>query len=136
VSEGDAQGRSRKRSPKAAILAAASQAWGEQGLASGAWLLRGVGLLVTSGLGRISQSLAAARGKWQAGVELSRTRCCARRRPHGWDSKQLERVLAVATGLGPRPVFVGDFDQLHAAPAESPFQDLMRNIPDQRGGAS
>jgi ATP-dependent exoDNAse (exonuclease V) alpha subunit len=44
--------------------------------------------------------------------------------------KQLERVLAVADRARAKAVFVGDFDQLHAVRAESPFRDLMRNIPD------
>jgi ATP-dependent exoDNAse (exonuclease V) alpha subunit len=44
--------------------------------------------------------------------------------------KQLERCLAVADRARAKAVFVGDFDQLHAARAGSPFRDLMRNIPD------
>jgi len=131
VSEGDAKALAVSGSPKAAILAAASQAWGEQGLAvRGVAPSRRAACSLQAVSGAISQSLAACEEEWQAGVELSRDTVLLLDGAHMLGLKQLERVLAVADRARAKAVFVGDFDQLHAARAESPFQDLMRNIPD------
>lgn len=140
VSEGDAKALAVAGTLKAAILAAASQAWVEQGLA-----VRGVApsrraahsLEAVSGVR--SQSLAACEEEWQADpadTEMSRDTGMSRDTVLLLDGaemlglKQLERVLAVADRARAKAVFVGDFDQLRAARARSPFQDLMRNIPD------
>jgi Ti-type conjugative transfer relaxase TraA len=131
VSEGDAKALAVSGSPKATILAAASQAWGEQGLAvRGVAPSRRAACSLQAFSGAISQSLAACEEEWQAGVELSRDTVLLLDGAHMLGLKQLERVLAAADRARAKAVFVGDFDQLHAARAESPFRDLMRNIPD------
>jgi len=131
VSEGDAKALAVTGQPKAAILAAASQAWSGHGLA-----VRGVApsrraadsLQAVSGIK--SQSLAACEEEWQADFEMSRDTVLLLDGAEMLGLKQLERILAVADRARAKAVFVGDFDQLHAAQAESPFRDLMRNIPD------
>ena len=131
ASEGDVKALAVTRGSKAAILAAASQAWGGQGLA-----VRGVApsrraahsLQAVSGVG--SQSFAACEEEWQADFEMSRDTVLLLDGAEMLGLKQLERFLAVADRARAKAVFVGDFDQLHAARAESPFRDLMRNIPD------
>jgi ATP-dependent exoDNAse (exonuclease V) alpha subunit len=131
VSEGDAKALAVTGAPKAAILAAASQAWGGQGL-----IVRGVApsrraacsLQAVSGV--TSQSLAACEEEWQGDFEMSPDMVLLLDGAEMLGLKQLERFLAVADRARAKAVFVGDFDQLHAARAESPFRDLMRNIPD------
>jgi Ti-type conjugative transfer relaxase TraA len=131
VSEGDAKALAVTGGSKAAILAAASQAWDGQGLA-----VRGVApsrraacsLQALSGVN--SQSLAVCEEEWQGGLEMSRDTVLLLDGAQSLGLKQIERVLAVADRARAKAVFVGDFDQLHAARAESPFRDLMRNIPD------
>jgi hypothetical protein len=131
VGEGDVKALAVTSGSKAAILAAASQAWGAQGLA-----VRGVApsrraahsLQAVSGVG--SQSFAACEEEWQADAEMSRDTVLLLDGAEMLGLKQLERCLAVADRARAKAVFVGDFDQLHAARAGSPFRDLMRNIPD------
>jgi Ti-type conjugative transfer relaxase TraA len=131
VSEGDAKALAVSGQPKAAILAAASQAWGGQGFS-----VRGVApsrraaswLQAVSGVA--SQSLAACEEEWQGDFQISRDVVLLLDGAEMFGLKQLERFLAVADRARAKAVFVGDFDQLHAARAESPFRDLMRNIPD------
>jgi ATP-dependent exoDNAse (exonuclease V) alpha subunit len=77
-----------------------------------------------------SQSLAVCEEEWQGGLEMSRDTVLLLDGAQSLGLKQIERVLAVADRARAKAVFVGDFDQLHAARAESPFRDLMRNIPD------
>lgn len=131
VSEGDAKALAVTGQPKAAILAAASQAWSGQG-----FTVRGVApsrraarsLQAVSGVA--SQSLAACEEEWQGDFEISRDMVLLLDGAEMFGLKQLERFLAVADRARAKAVFVGDFDQLHAARAESPFRGLMRNIPD------
>jgi len=131
VSEGDVKALAVASGCKAAILAAAAQAWGEQGLA-----VRGVApsrraagaLQAASGIG--SQSFAAFEEEWQSESEMSRETVLLLDGAELLGLKQLERFLAVADRARAKAVSVGDFDQLRAARAESPFRDLMRNIPD------
>jgi ATP-dependent exoDNAse (exonuclease V) alpha subunit len=131
VSEGDAKALAVTGQPKAAILTAASQAWGAEG-----FTVRGVApsrraahsLEAVSGVK--SQSLAACEEEWQADFEMSRDTVLMFDGAEMLGLKQMERFLAVADRARAKAVFIGDFDQLHAARAESPFRDLMRNIPD------
>jgi Ti-type conjugative transfer relaxase TraA len=131
VSEGDAKALAVTGHPKAAILAAASQAWGGQGLT-----VRGVApsrraacsLQAVSGVS--SQSFAACEEEWQGDFEMSRDAVLLLDGAEMLGLKQLERFLAVADRARAKAVLVGDFDQLRAARAESPFRELMRNIPD------
>jgi Ti-type conjugative transfer relaxase TraA len=131
VSEGDAKALAVTGRSKAAILAAAAQAWAGQGLA-----VRGVApsrraahsLEAVSGVK--SQSFAACEEEWQADFEMPGDTVLLLDGAEMLGLKQLERVLAVADRARAKAVFVGDFDQLHRARAQSPFRDLMRHIPD------
>ena len=131
VSEGDAKALAVTGHLKAAILAAAAQAWTGQGLA-----VRGVApsrraahsLEAVSGVR--SRSLAACEEEWQADFEMSGDTVLLLDGAEMLGLKQLERVLAVADRARAKAVFVGDFDQLYPARAQSPFRDLMRHIPD------
>jgi Ti-type conjugative transfer relaxase TraA len=131
VSEGDAKALAVTGGAKTAILAAASQAWGGEGFAvRGVAPSRRAAASLQAASGVISQSLAACEEEWQGGGEMSRDTVLLLDGAEMLGLKQLERVLAVADRARAKAVFVGDFDQLRAARAESPFQDLMRNIPD------
>jgi ATP-dependent exoDNAse (exonuclease V) alpha subunit len=131
VSEGDAKALAVTGHPKAAILAAASQAWGGQGLTvRGVAPSRRAACSLQAASGVSSQSLAACEEEWQGDFEMSRDAVLLLDGAEMLGLKQLERFLAVADRARAKAVFVGDFDQLHAARAESPFRDLMRNIPD------
>ncbi len=131
VSEGDAKALAVTGQPKAAILTAASQAWGEQGFAvRGAAPSRRAACSLQAVSGVTSQSLAACEEEWQGDFEMSRDMVLLLDGAEMLGLKQLERFLAVADRARAKAVFVGDFDQLHAVRAESPFRDLMRNIPD------
>jgi ATP-dependent exoDNAse (exonuclease V) alpha subunit len=77
-----------------------------------------------------SQSLAACEEEWQGDFEMSRDAVLLLDGAEMLGLKQLERFLAVADRARAKAVLVGDFDQLRAARAESPFRELMRNIPD------
>jgi ATP-dependent exoDNAse (exonuclease V) alpha subunit len=131
VSEGDAKALAVSGQPKAAILAAASQAWGGQGFTvRGVAPSRRAACSLQAVTGVASQSLAACEEEWQGDFEISRDMVLLLDGAQMFGLKQLERFLAVADRARAKAVFVGDFDQLHAARAESPFRELMRNIPD------
>jgi len=103
VSEGDAKALAVSGSPKAAILAAASQAWGEQGLA-----VRGVApsRRAAARLQAVSGAIRRAcclRGGVAAGVELSRDTVLLPTAPTCWDSNSSSACWRSRTGLGPRP---------------------------------
>jgi ATP-dependent exoDNAse (exonuclease V) alpha subunit len=131
VSEGDAKALAVTGGAKAAIIAAASQAWGEQGFAvRGVAPSRRAAASLQAASGILSQSLAAYDEQWEGGFEMTRDTVLLLDGAEMLGLKQLERVLAVADRARAKAVFVGDFEQLRAARAESPFRDLMRNIPD------
>ncbi len=131
VSEGDAKAIAVTRQPKAAILAAAAQAWGGQGFTvRGVAPSRRAARSLEAVSGARSQSLAVCEEEWQADFEMSRDTVLMLDGAELLGVKQMERFLAVADRARAKAVFVGDFDQLQAARAESPFRDLMRNIPD------
>jgi Ti-type conjugative transfer relaxase TraA len=131
VSEGDAKALAVSGDSKAAILAAASQAWGGQGLAvRGVAPSRRAAHSLQAVLGVKSQSIAACEEEWQPGFEMSRDTVLLLDGAEMLGLKQLEHFLAVADRARAKAVFVGDFDRLRVARAESPFRDLMRNIPD------
>jgi Ti-type conjugative transfer relaxase TraA len=131
VSEGDAKALAVTGQPKGAILTAASQAWSGQGFdVRGAAPSRRAARSLQAVSGVASQSLAACEEEWQGDFEMSRDMVLLLDGAEMLGLKQLERFLAVADRARAKAVFVGDFDQLHAARAESPFRDLMRNIPD------
>ena len=131
VSEGDAKAIAVTCQPKAAILAAAAQAWAGQGFTvRGVAPSRRAARSLEAVSGARSQSLAACEEEWQADFEMSRDTVLMLDGAELLGIKQMELFLAVADRARAKAVFVGDFDQLHAARAESPFRDLMRNIPD------
>jgi Ti-type conjugative transfer relaxase TraA len=131
VSEGDVKALAVTGQPKAAILTAASQAWGGQGLAvRGVAPSRRAAHLLHAVSGVESQSFAACEEEWQGDFEMSRDTVLLLDGAEMLGLKQLERFLAVADLARAKAVLVGDIDQLHAARAGSPFRDLMRAIPD------
>lgn len=131
VSEGDAKALAVASQPKPAILAAAAQAWTAEGLAvRGVAPSRRAAHSLESAAGVRSQSLAACEEEWQGDFEMSKDTVLLLDGAEMLGLKQLERLLAVADRARAKAVFVGDFDQLHAARAQSPFRDLMHNIPD------
>jgi ATP-dependent exoDNAse (exonuclease V) alpha subunit len=132
VSEGDAKALAVVSGSKGAILTAASQAWSAHGLAvRGVAPSRRAAHSLQAASGVRSQSLAACEEEWQSDIEMSRDTVLLLDGAEILGLQQLERVLAAADRARAKAVFVGDFDQIHAARTESsPFRDLMRNIPD------
>ena len=131
VSEGDAKALAVTSGVKAAILAAAAQAWSGQGLAvRGVAPSRRAARSLQAVAGVRSQSLAACEEEWQSGAEMSRDTVLLLDGAEVLGLKQFERFLAAVDRARAKAVLVGDFDQLYAARGESPFRDLMRHIPD------